>query len=71
MERNAKPETTIESPCRKICRLEPITNMCVGCYRTRREIAQWVFYSSEERRAIIAQLPSRKHLLKHTIDPKQ
>ena len=31
----------IESPCRKICLLDPAGGVCRGCGRTLKEIAAW------------------------------
>ncbi|GBD05196.1 hypothetical protein HRbin20_00776 [bacterium HR20] len=49
----------IETPCRKICVLDRSRQFCIGCGRTRQEIAAWVFLSPQERRRIMAQLPER------------
>ncbi len=50
----------IESPCRKICKLDPESRMCIGCKRTRQEIAQWLFFTAAQRRAIMEMLPKRQ-----------
>ncbi|MCX7929678.1 MAG: DUF1289 domain-containing protein [Chlorobi bacterium] len=52
--------TTIETPCRKICRIDHQTRLCIGCKRTRTEIAQWLFYTPAERRAIMQKLCFRR-----------
>jgi len=49
----------IESPCVNICVLHPEERICTGCYRTGEEIARWSRLSPEERRTIMADLPSR------------
>ncbi|NEY89105.1 DUF1289 domain-containing protein [Tabrizicola oligotrophica] len=49
----------IESPCIKICVVHPEAQLCVGCKRTVDEISSWSRKSTEERRAIMAQLPGR------------
>ncbi len=49
----------IESPCVKLCVIQPESRTCVGCFRTIDEIGAWSRLSSEERREIIAQLPAR------------
>ncbi|MCC6777464.1 MAG: DUF1289 domain-containing protein [Hyphomicrobiales bacterium] len=49
----------MESPCNKICTLDPLTGMCIGCGRTLAEIGGWLSFSVAERRRIIAELPSR------------
>ena len=53
----------IESPCVKTCVIHPQARICIGCFRTGDEIASWSRLSSEERRSIIADLPSRNTLL--------
>lgn len=49
----------IESPCTKICQIHPDTKLCLGCARSLDEIGRWSRMSSDERRAIMAELPSR------------
>jgi uncharacterized protein len=49
----------IETPCLKICVLEPGSKLCRGCGRTIDEIAGWGAMSGSERRRIMALLPDR------------
>jgi predicted Fe-S protein YdhL (DUF1289 family) len=49
----------VDSPCVKICVIHPEERLCVGCYRSIDEIATWSRMTPEERRAIMADLPSR------------
>jgi uncharacterized protein len=49
----------IESPCNKVCALDPIAALCVGCGRTLPEIEAWVRLSADERARIMAELPRR------------
>ncbi len=51
------------SPCVRLCTLDPDSGFCVGCGRTLNEIGNWMRYSDDERRAIMALLPER--LLRH------
>lgn len=39
--RNMEPAGDIASPCISICRLNDVTGLCDGCFRTRDEIAAW------------------------------
>ncbi|MBU2982019.1 DUF1289 domain-containing protein [Lentibacter algarum] len=48
-----------ESPCINICVVHPETRLCTGCARSIDEIAAWSRMSSDERRAVMAELPSR------------
>lgn len=49
----------IESPCVKVCVVHPVERICVGCYRSIEEIAGWSRMTPEERRGVMADLPSR------------
>jgi hypothetical protein len=49
-----------QSPCRKVCVIHPDSGLCVGCFRTRDEIAGWSRMTSEQRLATMAELPTRE-----------
>ena len=49
----------IESPCNKVCVVDPASGLCVGCGRTLPEIGGWIGFTPEERRRIMAALPAR------------
>ncbi len=49
----------IETPCIKTCVIDARSRLCEGCGRTIDEIAAWSTYTSEHRRRIMAELPSR------------
>ncbi len=49
----------VESPCVQVCTVHPVTRLCIGCARSIDEIARWSRMDPEERRRIIAELPSR------------
>lgn len=50
----------IESPCINICRIEKASGLCIGCWRSIREITQWGRMAPEQRQDIMADLPKRK-----------
>ena len=54
----------IESPCVKICVIHPQAKLCTGCLRSLDEIATWSRMDADQRRAIMAELPDRKALLR-------
>jgi hypothetical protein len=58
--RRAEPQ----SPCRKVCVIHPESGLCIGCLRTREEIAAWPSMSAEERQARTAELPAREGRLR-------
>ncbi len=49
----------IETPCIKVCVIHPDSRLCTGCLRTIDEITRWAAMPPEERRTIMAALPSR------------
>jgi uncharacterized protein len=49
----------IETPCIKICVVEPETGFCIGCGRTRGEIADWIGMTAQDRHAVIETLAER------------
>lgn len=51
--------TPIETPCTKVCIVEPRSGLCLGCGRTLGEIANWTALTDGERSRIIAELPAR------------
>ncbi|MCZ0960337.1 DUF1289 domain-containing protein [Paracoccus benzoatiresistens] len=50
----------IESPCIKVCVIDPASGLCTGCLRSLDEIAAWSRLSPDARRLIMAELPARK-----------
>jgi predicted Fe-S protein YdhL (DUF1289 family) len=50
----------MESPCVKLCVIEPGTGLCAGCGRLLDEIARWSTMTDLERRRIIESLPDRR-----------
>jgi predicted Fe-S protein YdhL (DUF1289 family) len=53
----------IESPCILVCAIDMKTGYCFGCGRTREEIGAWSVMSADNRRTIMADLPTRMETL--------
>ena len=51
--------TDIATPCVKICVIDPETDLCIGCARTRAEIGDWLSLSDQGRADLMAELPER------------
>jgi predicted Fe-S protein YdhL (DUF1289 family) len=49
----------IETPCVKVCVVDPETQYCIGCGRTRGEIASWIGMTVQARRDVMETLPER------------
>lgn len=48
------------SPCNSICRIEPATGWCQGCWRTLEEIADWPMLTVREKDALLLRLADRE-----------
>ena len=49
----------IDSPCVKLCVVQPQSRLCVGCFRSIDEISAWSRMTPDTRKAIMAELPTR------------
>ncbi len=54
------PSPSIATPCVKVCVVDAESGLCLGCFRTLREIAGWTAFTEEERARLMAELPSRR-----------
>lgn len=52
----------IPNPCKSICKLND-NNICIGCYRTKEEVAEWPKLTNEQRFVIITRINKN---IKHT-----
>jgi uncharacterized protein len=55
--------SAIETPCIKVCAIDPASGLCVGCGRTLDEIARWSTWSNEDRRRVMDELADRLRAL--------
>ncbi|HKU46337.1 MAG TPA: DUF1289 domain-containing protein [Burkholderiales bacterium] len=53
----------MKSPCVKVCQMDPVRGVCLGCCRTLDEIARWSQMDDAEREAISADLRERRKRL--------
>ena len=53
----------VESPCVKVCVLDPDSGWCIGCGRSRGEIAGWLAMAPEQRHSLMLTLPARLQAL--------
>ena len=52
-------EREVESPCNRVCTIDPVTGYCIGCLRTLDEISRWHAMTNAERAQLVASLPER------------
>ncbi|SUA90689.1 DUF1289 domain-containing protein [Pandoraea pulmonicola] len=50
----------VPSPCTNVCRMNPGTGWCSGCWRTLAEIAAWSTMADDDKRRIWSLLPERR-----------
>ena len=50
----------MNSPCIKVCQMDPERDVCLGCARTLDEISRWARMTNAERARIMDELPRRK-----------
>ena len=50
----------IDSPCIKLCTLDPTGTYCTGCYRTKTEVGTWSWMTDEEQAMTVALAETRK-----------
>ena len=53
----------MDSPCVKICIIHNKEKICIGCYRTISEIANWSHYTHKKREIILSNLKMRSEKL--------
>ena len=51
---------SVESPCVRVCTLDPGGRVCLGCFRTLEEIGTWAQLSDPERLRVLERLPARR-----------
>ncbi len=49
----------VSTPCVKICVVDPVSALCIGCGRSVAEISLWRETSEAQRQKIMAELPER------------
>ena len=50
----------MKTPCIKVCQMDPVRGVCIGCCRTLDEIARWGGMSDSEREEVLSSLPERR-----------
>jgi len=56
---SAGREADVPSPCVSICRMDPASQWCEGCFRTLEEIAGWSRMEDQDKREIWGMIAER------------
>lgn len=54
-----KPKSQLKSPCVNVCLLN-VEDVCVGCYRTGKEISQWGSMNKASQQAVMKKVRERE-----------
>ncbi len=54
------PPRPIATPCVQVCVVDGASSLCLGCYRTLAEIAEWSRMDDSQRAEIMNELPVRR-----------
>jgi predicted Fe-S protein YdhL (DUF1289 family) len=57
---SAGPPKAIATPCVQVCAVDGESGLCLGCFRTLKEIAGWRAMGEEARAEVMAELPDRR-----------
>lgn len=52
----------IASPCINLCKMDPASGLCAGCYRTLEEITVWSGADDTRRMQILTAVAGRRRL---------
>ena len=47
------------SPCKNICKIDKNPGLCIGCNRNEYEIFNWIYFSEDEKKIILAKIRKR------------
>ena len=61
-------KAAVASPCNSVCRIDPRTGLCEGCFRTLDEIARWSAIDDEQKRAVRDALRLRRRAVRAKAD---
>ena len=57
--RTLRDDEPVPSPCVSVCRMDPASGLCEGCFRTLDEIAAWSRMAAVDKRAAWALITQR------------
>ena len=60
---NSRTPLAVRSPCVKVCRMDPATQLCLGCCRTQEERDWWVAYTDDRQRDVLRRCEQRREVL--------
>lgn len=59
----------IETPCTRVCQIDPKSGWCLGCARSLMEIGGWTSLTDADRARIMSELEARKEKMRELGSP--
>ena len=53
-------DKAIDSPCIKVCMYDEEEEYCIGCYRNKQELQDWLIMTREQKLAVLKKLEERQ-----------
>ena len=57
---NKQVDKTVDSPCIKVCTYDDEEEFCIGCYRTKQELQDWLIMTREQKLETLKKLEERQ-----------
>ena len=53
-------DKTVDSPCIQVCTYDEEEEFCIGCYRTKQELQDWLIMTREQKLETLKKLEERQ-----------
>ena len=53
-------DKTVESPCIQVCTYDDEEEFCIGCYRTKQELQDWLIMTREQKLKTLKKIDERQ-----------
>ena len=57
---NKQVDKTVDSPCIKVCAYDDEEEFCIGCYRTKQELQDWLIMTREQKLETLKKIDERQ-----------
>ena len=57
---DSRTKAKLVSPCISVCQMDAENGVCLGCYRTRGEIAAWPRMTADQQNGLLNELRDRR-----------
>ena len=53
-------DKTVDSPCINVCKYDKKEEFCIGCYRTKQELQDWLIMTRAQKLKILKKIEERQ-----------